>query len=102
MSTNNTGCMLKDLPQDKVAVVTLDDWFFHTNGQQYKCIVGRPKVVQVENVLGFKPKASTDWMLKFDDGRGDEVLVAGCRVHYITTMNLNKPISAQGLLDLRF
>lgn len=100
MTSRNTGVLIgKDLPIDKTVMVITDDWFIHTNGQQYKGVLGRPAVVEPAKLIGFNPKGSTDWMLRWQKA-GNELVVAGCRVHY--AMSADASIECPtNILDLR-
>lgn len=100
MTSRNTGVFIgTDLRPDQAVLVNTDDWFHHANGQQYKGILGRPQVVEPAKLIGFNPKGSTDWMLRWEKV-GKEIVVAGCRIHYAMTVDAN--IECPGnILDMR-
>lgn len=98
MSSTNGGLKI---PEGKVAMVTTDDWFYHSDGQQYHGIAGKPRVVGPEELVGFQPKGSTDWMLKFESFQtGEQVYVAGCKVHYLSIVN-DDMVVPKDFLDMR-
>jgi len=59
-------------------LVTTDDWFASPTGQEYKHIYGDAYLKRVEDVIGFAPPQSTNWVLDFGD-----MIIFGCRIHYI-------------------
>jgi hypothetical protein len=63
-------------------LVTFDEWFVAPDGDTYSASWGKCKVLNIEDVFGFKPlKPSTNWYLQI--GENDkEVIVAGCQIHY--------------------
>lgn len=97
MSSNDKGLKI---PEGKLVLITTDDWFMHKDGGQYKGVLGLPELVKPEEVLGFHPKGSTDWMLRFKAHNGDEVLVAGCRIHYLAIVEKGQ-VAHKDVLDLR-
>lgn len=97
MSSTEKGLKI---PEGKLVLITTDDWFSHKDGGQYKGVIGRPEVIKPEDLIGFHPKGSTDWMLHFKSYRGDELFVAGCRVHYVAIVDKGQ-VAHKDVLDLR-
>lgn len=73
MKNKLKGKLLKNL------LVTTDKWFMAPNGQEYKYIYGNAHFRTTENILGFNPEKSTNWILDFGD-----VIIMGCQIHYIS------------------
>lgn len=61
------------------ALVTVDNWFYAPDGQQYRAVFGTVKAVRTaEDSLGVKPNGrSTNWYLEIGN-----LTIAGCQVHY--------------------
>ena len=97
MASDNKGLVI---PEGKLVLITTDDWFNHKDSGQYKGVIGKPEVIKPEDLIGFHPKGSTDWMLHFTSYRGDELFVAGCRVHYVAIVDKGQ-VAHKDVLDLR-
>lgn len=62
-------------------LIETDDWFTAPNGQKYKSVWGKCKVLDAKEILGFKPSQSTNWYLQVGSDE-KAMFVAGCRIHY--------------------
>ena len=59
-------------------LVTTDDWFIASDGDQYKAVWGTLKAVETDKILGIQTnRHSANWFLVIGD-----MTVAGCQVHY--------------------
>jgi hypothetical protein len=71
----------------------IGQWFFGKDGQQYKSVWGKSKVLEAKDILGLKPSNSANWYLQVGDNE-NAVFVAGCRIHY-AMICLNKPLGKE-------
>lgn len=71
--------MIKD---GETYVITSNEWFYGSDGFQYRAAYGKCTIVKAEDALGFTPqRPSTNWFLQI--GEGDrQVIIAGCQIHY--------------------
>lgn len=60
-------------------LVTVDDWFQAPDGDDYKVVYGDAVVRKAEDILGFMPEKSANWILDFGD-----VIIMGCQIHYVS------------------
>jgi hypothetical protein len=89
---------------NKKVLVTTTNWFYGTDGKQYRALYGTLKAVhQAENVLGFKPdRAHTNWFVEIGS-----MMIAGCQVLYCLQLNeqpnlgkaMEQKITDTGALD---
>ena len=76
--------------QGEVMLVTLDNWFWAKDGQQYRAVWGRCRIVEAKDIFGFKPSHGTNWYLVA--GAGDNTMViAGCQIHF-AQLCLEQPV----------
>lgn len=63
----------------KMALVTVDNWFYAPDGKNYRAVFGRVKgCFTAEDTLGIRPNGkSTNWYLEIGN-----VTIAGCQIHY--------------------
>lgn len=67
----------------KKYLVTADNWFYGTDGHQYRAAYGICKVVEFKEAFGFVPaRPSTNWLLQIGEGER-QVLIAGCQIHFL-------------------
>lgn len=62
-------------------LVNTDDWFLAKDGNNYKAVWGKCKIVEAKDIFGFKPTNGTNWYLQVGDGE-NAIFIAGCRIHY--------------------
>lgn len=62
-------------------LITCDNFFTHSDGQQYQAIWGLCRVRTAKTVLGFDPRSSTNWLMQIGDGK-HALFIMGCRIHY--------------------
>jgi hypothetical protein len=79
-------------------VVTVDDWFYGPNGNRYNSVYGLVSIVKARDLLGFDPKNAANWFILVGSP-GQQVLIAGCRVHY-AAMCHERPGIMDNILDL--
>lgn len=70
-------------------LITTDNWFFAPDGEQYRAIWGTCNFSKTDEVLGFNPTRSTNWLLKVGEGEGAMTL-GGCQVNYAIAC-VNRP-----------
>lgn len=60
-------------------LITTNDWFFGTNGEQYKAVFGTVKSINSDDeTLGIKTnRGSTNWYVEIGN-----MLIAGCQIFY--------------------
>lgn len=75
-------------------LVTTNNWFYGPDGQQYRAVWGRAKVINAKEVFGVNPTHMTNWFMKIGDG-DKSVLVAGCQIHYAVRSD-KRPEQLQG------
>lgn len=57
-------------------LVTTSDWFRAPDGQQYKAVWGKAKIISAKIFLGFDPPSSgSNWMMVF--GKGENAFIIG-------------------------
>lgn len=74
---------LKPIVEDGATyLVTVDEWFYASDGQAYRAAWGPCFLRRVEDVLGFRPSRSTNWFLQVGEGDG-ALILAGCQIHFL-------------------
>lgn len=63
-------------------LISTDDWFCAPDGQKYRAAWGLCRVLGAEDILGFSPKQSTNWVMQVGTGR-DSLFILGCRIHHV-------------------
>ena len=82
MSERSSAVSAEPVVQDgQLMAVQVDDWVMAPDGQQYRVLFGRVRVIRAKDLLGLEPRNSANWFLRVGEGEG-AVLVAGCRIHY--------------------
>jgi len=67
---------------DQKMLITTDEWFFAKDGQSYRAIWGKVKIIEGKDLLGLTPKNSANWYAQIGEDEESIVLIAGCRIHY--------------------
>ena len=70
------------LQNDKYYLITTTEWFLAPDGEQYRAVWGKCKLLTTEDIFSFKPsRPSTNWFANV--GNDDKsMIVAGCQIHY--------------------
>lgn len=69
------------IEQNKNYLITTDGWFFGADGEAYRAVWGKCKIVKTIDAMGFEPERSTNWYVQVGEGEGS-IIVAGCQLHY--------------------
>lgn len=87
------------IENEQYYLVTADNWFVAPDGDEYRGVWGKCKVVKVDEAFGFTPqRPSTNWFLYIGDGE-NQVILAGCQIHYAVRCKV-RPICKDGLHDM--
>lgn len=64
-------------------LITTSEWFIAPDGKYYKAVFGDCEVVDAPGTLGIETnRNSSNWYVKVK-GQEDEMIVAGCQIHYV-------------------
>lgn len=69
-------------------------YFYAPDGEQYRAAWGPVELIKAEDLLGFNPTRSTNWLLKIGTGEG-AVIISGCQINYFVKCT-NKPKMKEG------
>jgi hypothetical protein len=76
-------------------LITADHWFLAPDGEEYRGVWGKCKVVEAKEQFGFVPqRPSTNWFLQVGEGENSMIL-AGCQIHYAVECD-KKPFRKEG------
>ena len=87
--------MKKLIGAGEYLLLTLDQWFFAKDGQNYRAVWGLCRIVEAKDVFGFKPAHGTNWYAVVGTGK-DALFIAGCQIHF-AQLCLDKPIGTHVL-----
>ncbi len=80
-------------------LVSTDGWFKGPDGLDYKHVWGPVNIVRADALLRFKPSNSANWYLTVGHANSNQVVIAGCQVHY-AVMAPRRPTNMNNVLDM--